>query len=614
MKIIELKFKNLNSLYGEWHIDFTDPEYTSNGIFALTGPTGSGKSTILDALCLALYGRTPRLGAVTAGGNEIMSRQTGECFSEVVFESQKGSYRCSWEQHRAHRKPEGKLADSKHEISDAITGKIVENRKSFTGSVIEEKTGMDYERFTRSILLAQGGFDTFLKADRNQKSKILEQITGTDIYSNISVKVHEKNKEEGDKLKLLKGISGEINILGTEELESLENIFNEKKEMEKHISAEIEKSGKTLERINKAEDLENEIIKYRKNLEIIEKKKKDFKNDKIRLEKAYKASVFDGDYASLKSRRDIDNENKKNLKEKTEMIPAAEFLLETETANFRESEAVLEKLNKEGRKLSDILIKVRLFDQKIEGSRQRLESIKNESEKLKNNIKDKEREKEEYRINLGSIKEKLKTAEEYLAKNSKDNELESSLKGLEEKINTALIKHNEIEKSYSEKDEISDNILKINNKYVSAENKLKENSEKLSEIEKHIIENEKNLEEILDGRNLKEYRKEREHLLKQKNLVEIIIKLEREREKLEDGKPCPLCGSVKHPYAEGNIPEKDDIEKKIDFFENIVKRAEKQGEIIKKYEGEKTEAVKNLAESEKNAAVLTAEKNLLKRN
>ena len=162
MKIIELKFKNLNSLYGEWHIDFTDPEYSSNGIFALTGPTGSGKSTILDALCLALYGRTPRLGAVTAGGNEIMSRQTGECFSEVVFESQKGKYRCSWEQHRAHRKPEGKLSDSRHEISDALTGKIVESRKSFVGSVIEEKTGMDYERFTRSILLAQGVLIHFL--------------------------------------------------------------------------------------------------------------------------------------------------------------------------------------------------------------------------------------------------------------------------------------------------------------------------------------------------------------------------------------------------------------------------------------------------------------------
>ena len=85
MKILELRFKNLNSLYGEWLIDFTDPEYVSNGIFALTGPTGAGKSTILDAICLALYGATPRLGKITKSGNEIMSRQTGECYAEVLL-------------------------------------------------------------------------------------------------------------------------------------------------------------------------------------------------------------------------------------------------------------------------------------------------------------------------------------------------------------------------------------------------------------------------------------------------------------------------------------------------------------------------------------------------
>ena len=76
MKILELRLKNLNSLYGEWLIDFTSPEYEAGGIFALTGPTGAGKSTILDAICLALYGATPRLGKITKGGNEIMSRRS----------------------------------------------------------------------------------------------------------------------------------------------------------------------------------------------------------------------------------------------------------------------------------------------------------------------------------------------------------------------------------------------------------------------------------------------------------------------------------------------------------------------------------------------------------
>lgn len=85
MKIVQLRFQNLNSLVGEWQIDFTDPAFVADGIFAITGPTGAGKSSILDAICLALYGRTPRLGRITKSSNEIMSRQTGECFAEVTL-------------------------------------------------------------------------------------------------------------------------------------------------------------------------------------------------------------------------------------------------------------------------------------------------------------------------------------------------------------------------------------------------------------------------------------------------------------------------------------------------------------------------------------------------
>ena len=78
MKILALRFKNLNSLRGEWQIDFRHPSYANDGIFAITGKTGAGKSTILDAICLALYGKTPRLNDISKGHNELMSRQTGE--------------------------------------------------------------------------------------------------------------------------------------------------------------------------------------------------------------------------------------------------------------------------------------------------------------------------------------------------------------------------------------------------------------------------------------------------------------------------------------------------------------------------------------------------------
>ena len=141
MKILELRFQNLNSLYGEWRIDFTAPEFESDGIFAITGPTGSGKSTIMDAICLALYGRTPRLGLISASENGIMSRKTGECFAEVVFASQAGRFRCRWSQHRARNRPDGKLAQAEHEISDAVSGGILESKLKDTRDAIEERTG-----------------------------------------------------------------------------------------------------------------------------------------------------------------------------------------------------------------------------------------------------------------------------------------------------------------------------------------------------------------------------------------------------------------------------------------------------------------------------------------
>ena len=82
MRILHVRFKNINSLAGEWSIDFTNPDYLSNGIFAIAGPTGSGKTTILDAICLAIYGKTPRLERINKNTNEIMTSQTGECFAD----------------------------------------------------------------------------------------------------------------------------------------------------------------------------------------------------------------------------------------------------------------------------------------------------------------------------------------------------------------------------------------------------------------------------------------------------------------------------------------------------------------------------------------------------
>ncbi|MBE9396331.1 AAA family ATPase [Pontibacterium sp. N1Y112] len=221
MKILSLRLKNINSLKGEWKIDFTQSPFADNGLFAITGPTGAGKTTILDAICLALYHRTPRLNNISKSSNELMTRGTADALAEVEFDVKGTAYRAFWSQRRSRDQADGNLQDAKVELAGLDDGKIIASQVKKKNQLIERITGLDFARFTKSMMLSQGQFAAFLNADANDRAELLEELTGTEIYGLISEKVHEHFSLQKSELAQLKARAEGVELLSAEQLEAL---------------------------------------------------------------------------------------------------------------------------------------------------------------------------------------------------------------------------------------------------------------------------------------------------------------------------------------------------------------------------------------------------------
>jgi len=259
MRILTIRGKNLASLAQAFEIQLEDGVLKSSGLFAITGATGAGKSTILDALCLALYDKMPRLpdghsvfvghkdeeDSVRVKSNDVSSilrRGTASAYAEVDFLAQdKQSYRARWEITRARGKVNGKLQPQKMTLQNLLTSEKIGEGKKGTLLAIEQFIGLNFDQFRRSVLLAQGDFAAFLKAKKDDRSNLLEKITGTDIYSELSIAAFERAKQEKQALDKITDKLVDKTPLPKQERELLENekqrISTESTKLQKEIKS-----------------------------------------------------------------------------------------------------------------------------------------------------------------------------------------------------------------------------------------------------------------------------------------------------------------------------------------------------------------------------------------
>ena len=221
MKIRKLTIKNLHSLRLDAEIDFLSAPLGTTGLFAITGDTGAGKSTILDAITLAMFGKLPR----GSERGEVLSFGATQCLAEVEFENNNILLRAKWGMHRSGGKLEGKIQEPIRRLERWDVEKqeflSIGQKGKEVDQLIEELTGLDYDRFRRSVLLAQGDFAAFLHADERERSELLEKITGSEIYSELSKAAYARHKQEDLLLKELQAEKSRLEILPAEEAEAL---------------------------------------------------------------------------------------------------------------------------------------------------------------------------------------------------------------------------------------------------------------------------------------------------------------------------------------------------------------------------------------------------------
>lgn len=572
MKVLAIRGKNIASLEGEYTIDFTAEPLLSAGIFAISGPTGSGKSTLLDTMCLALFARTPRTDQ--AKENEIwlrdvkdsnlrqgdprnlLRRGTAAGYAEVDFVALNGHrYRSRWFVRRARDKESGALQDFRISLFNLDTGTEEQGNKKDLQIRITELIGLTFDQFTRSVLLAQNDFSTFLKADQSEKASLLEKLTGTELYSGISQLIYEKNavaKEAYDQIKAR--IDG-VELLTEDELLQLQ----EKQQQTEVLLSTLSKAKVTLENKQKwfaqraewQNSVQQAVNEVSDTLRMKEQSASRFEYlrqiDQVQEARTLFDAVKSSGRTIIARQEQLEQINLQvaQIKQQKELAYEQYELRIREQQISEQHYQAFEPQMQQARKL-DVQIE--------EASR-----LVTDMEPRMKNVSD-ERLQGERR--LQSLSKQLNVVLEEIQSLTRWKEQHAAKEPIAERRDILLLQLDRAEVSFRNAEQSRQNIknweqsLSRNEKLLNAkseaftekerERKKQEEALQNLEFEHKQTDYEKLHQEIETYRSKREQYVYEQALLTSKDITAL-------RGKLAEGLPCPLCGSEHHPYANADI-------------------------------------------------------------
>lgn len=395
MQIQRIFLRNLHSLRGDVEIDFTVPPLAPSGLFAITGDTGAGKTTLLDAITLALYGRICR----NSEEKEALSYGAEEGYAECEFEAKGRRFLASWRIQSRKSKKEVKFKTYRlvSEWDGEKAGFIIKASKAKQiDKFIEEVTGLDFQRFSRSALLAQGDFAVFLKAPSSERSELLERITGAEIYSRLSKAALERHRLEEKKLKELKTRQESLHIFSDEQLHEKKNELKASEKTATIWKAALAKARKDLQWLQKIASLQEQQVSAAALLEQVEAQKAAMSAISRRLEQHKKTFPLHPDLIRF---REVTDEIKTQTSKAEKLIKDRSELEVAESQSsftFEKKQKELEALKYKQPELLGLFDEVLILDQEISGQQNALQR----SRKERDEWRQKEQETSNYLASL----------------------------------------------------------------------------------------------------------------------------------------------------------------------------------------------------------------------